>query len=185
MEAQTITPVRTAENVGQPISRELASRLMAGFRQKFPAEKPAVFIAKETIEKALEGFDNVSGIRFMYGIESVNNAESRILLLIPCNNTSTHLNIPNAIILPQGYMDSNGMRTSFEKTWQILYNHTLRYQTYFPELTYNQIMRGSFMGINSLLTLLQTKDCAGINFNFGFDDTQAEASAKTNPFLKP
>jgi len=184
METQTIVQKRAAEDVGQPISTELAAYLTNGFKQKFPDEKPVVFVAKETIMQAIEGLDNVSGIRFMYGYGSVNDAASRVLLLIPCNNTSTHLAIPNSIILPQGYMANTGKRVSFEKTWQLLYNHTARFTQYFPELAYHEIMRGTFMGINSLLTLLENEDCAGINFNFGYDDSLSIASARNRPVFQ-
>jgi hypothetical protein len=184
METQTIIQKRAAEDVGQPISTELAAYLTNGFKQKFPGEKPVVFIAKETVMKAIEGLDNVSGIRFMYGYESVNDAASRVLLLIPCNNTSTHLAIPNSIILPQGYMANTGKRIGFEKTWQLLYNHTARFTQYFPELAYHEIMRGTFIGINSLLTLLKNEDCAGINFNFGYDESLSMPSARNRPVFE-
>jgi len=184
METQTISTKRAAQDVGQRISREFADYLTGGFKHKFPAEKPAVFIAKETIMRAFEHLDNVSGIRFMYGYESADDAGSRVLLLIPCNNTSTHLDIPNSIILPQGYMAHNGKRVSFEKTWQLLYNHTSRFSNYFPGLAYNKIMRGSFIGINSLVALLEMEGCIGINFNFGYDDTIAEAPAKNKPVFE-
>jgi len=184
METQTIITKRAVEDVGQQISRELANYLINGFKQKFPEEKPVVFIGRETIMKALENLDNVSGIRFMYGYGSANDAASRVLLLIPCNNTSTHLAIPNSIILPQGYMASTGNRVSFEKIWQLLYNHTARFSKYLPELAYNKIMRGTFMGINSLVTLLESADCAGINFNFGYDQTMTEAGAQNRPVFE-
>jgi hypothetical protein len=184
MEAKTISTKRAAEDVGQQISKEFADYLVNGFKGKFPEETPSVFISRETIMQAIEGLDNVSGVRFMYGFESVNDAVSRLLLMIPCNNTSTHLAIPNSIILPQGYMAHNGTRVGFEKCWQLLYNHTARFSKYFPELTFNKIMRGTFIGVNSLLSLLETEGCTGIKFNFGYDDTMVEDSAKNRPVFE-
>lgn len=181
MELKKVMPKRAAEDVGERISRDTADKLINGFQEKFPTEKQTVFIAKDTILKAIEKLDNVSGIRFMYGFESDQDAESRVILLFPCNNTSTHLAVPNTMMLPEGYMAHNGKKVSFEKTWQILYNHTLRFGSLLPDLAFNQIMRGSFMGINSLLSLLESTDCTGINFTFGYDASVSEPAARNKP----
>jgi len=184
METQAISTKRVAEDVGQQISGDFADYLTNGFKKKFPEETPSVFITRDTIMRAIDGLDNVSGVRFMYGFESADDSRSRIVLMMPCNNTSTHRAIPNSIILPQGYMAHNGTRVSFEKTWQLLYNHTVRFSKYLPELPFNKIMRGTFMGINSLLTILEIEGCAGINFNFGYDDTIVEPSARNKPVFE-
>jgi len=184
METQTIVISRTAQDIGQPISREFAGYLTNGFKHNFPGETTSVFISRETILKAIENLDHVSGIRFMYGFEDANNPESRVVLLLPCNDTSVHKAIPNTIILNEGYMAHTGIKVEFKKTWQLLYNHVVRFGSYFPQLPYNRIMRGTFMGINSLLSLLQTDDCAGIQFSFGYDDTVADVSARNKPVFE-
>jgi hypothetical protein len=184
MKTETITRKRNAEDVGQKISLELADYLKNGFKQRFPEEKPAVFISKESILKAIENIGDLSGIRFMYGLGVANDPKSKVVIMIPCNNTSTHLPIPNSIMLPQGYMAHTGDVVSFENTWKILYNHTVHFNRYFAELPFNKIMRGSFMGINSLLSLISIEDCAGINFNFGYDETISEIPARNRPVFE-
>ncbi|MGY0037335.1 hypothetical protein [Pedobacter sp. NJ-S-72] len=175
METQTIATKRAAQDVGQRISEELSDYLKNGFKQKFPCEKSVVFVSKDAIMKSFEDPDQISGIRFMYGFENADDPESRVLLLMPCNITSTDLSIPNIIIEPQGYLNDKGNSVSLEKSWEILYNHTSRFSTYYPGQNFNKIMRGSFIGIRSLLALLNTEGCTGINFNFGYDDTVFEA----------
>ena len=181
MQTLTINTKRTAENVGQRISREYADRLINGFKQKFPNEKQLVFISKKTILNAIKQAENISGLRFMYGFDAMNDVDSRVILMVPCNNTSTQLAIPNSIILPEGYLTNKGTKLNFDKTWQVLYNHTLRFGKYFPEAAYNQIMRGSFIGINSLHTLLESEECIGINFNFGYDETIPDVASRNKP----
>ena len=185
METLTINTKRPAENVGRGLDREYADYLINGFKQKFPKEKSVLFIAKETIIKALEHLDDVSGIRFMYGYESVDNngirVLSRVLVLIPCNTTNL---IPNSIILPKGYITHNGTSVSFEKTKQILYNHAVHFARYFPDHDFNKVMRGAFMDINTLLSLLDIEDCTGINFNFGYDDSISDISLRNKPVFE-
>jgi hypothetical protein len=152
METQTIATKRAAQDVGQRISGKLSDYLKNGFKQKFPCEKSVVFVSKETILKSFEHPDQISGIRFMYGFENGGDPESRVLLLMPCNITSTDLSIPNIIVKPHGYLNNKGNRVSLEKSWEILYNHALRFSVYYPGQNFNKIMRGSFIGIRSLIS---------------------------------
>ncbi|MGZ3752206.1 MAG: hypothetical protein ACXVAU_13075 [Mucilaginibacter sp.] len=179
---------RAAEDEGQRITRDVADYLISGFKKKFPNEKPGVFISRETIMKAVAHLDNISGIRFMYGYESVKNSEStvlsRVLLLIPCSNSSTD-QIPNSIILPEGYITHTGVTLGFEKSKQVLYNHAVHFSRYFPGLDFNKIMRGTFFGINSLMSMLNIKDCVGVNFYFGYDDEVSDVPRKNKPVFEP
>lgn len=181
MKTQTIATKTAAQDVGQRISEELSNYLKNGFKQRFPDEKSDVFLSRETIMKSFEHLDEISGIRFMYGFENASDPESRVLLLMPCNITSTALSIPNIIVEPQGYFTDKGNRVSLEESWKILYNHTSRFSKYYPDQNFNKIMRGSFIGIRSLLSLLETDGCTGINFNFGYDDTISDISIKNKP----
>ena len=134
--------------------------------------------------KSFEDPDQISGIRFMYGFENAGDPESRVLLLMPCNITSTDLSIPNIILGPQGYLNDKGNSVSLEKSWEIFYNHTSHFSTYYPGQNFNKIMRGSFIGIRSLLALLNIEGCTGINFNFGYDDTILDISIKNKPVFE-
>ncbi|WP_152620380.1 hypothetical protein [Pedobacter lusitanus] len=184
MQTQTIATKRAAQDVGQRISVELSDYLKSGFKQRFPEEKTAVYLSKETILKSFEHSDKISGIRFMYGFENADDPESRVLLLMPCNITSMHLSIPNIMVEYKGYLTDKGTWVSLERSWELLYNHTLRFSAYYPHHNYNKIMRGSFIGIRSLLSLLDTEGCVGINFNFGYDDTISDISIKNKPVFE-
>ncbi|MFB9845025.1 hypothetical protein [Mucilaginibacter ginsenosidivorans] len=48
METAVKNVKRSAQDVVQGISRELADRLIGGFKQKFPGEQQTVFIARDT-----------------------------------------------------------------------------------------------------------------------------------------
>ncbi|QNK63540.1 hypothetical protein H7F33_03275 [Pedobacter sp. PAMC26386] len=184
MKTQTITTKRAAQDVGQRINEELADYLKNEFKQQFPAEKLVVFLTRETIMKSFDHLGDVSGIRFMYGLEKAGDSRSRVLLLIPCNTTSTNLNIPNIIVDPKGYINDRGTQVNLEKSWEILYNHTAHFTSYYPEHNYRKIMRGTFIGIRSLLSMLEIDGCEGINFHFGYDNTVSDISEKNRPVFE-
>lgn len=187
METVTLSKVQGIENAGQRISREYADYLINGFKQRFPSEKSRVFISNETISKAIEGIKDITGIRFMYGFESIIKdgvkALSRTIILVPCTNSFNN-DDADSIILPQGYITNTGEKVSFEKTKQLMYNHSIKFSKYFPTIKFNSIVRGGFVGINTLLSILETENSVGINFNFGYDDAVQDIQAKNKIVLE-
>src|SRR5687768_11516911 len=91
---------KPAAFTGEIIDNAYAGQLIQAFKERFPQETSRIFIKTSTILDAVSGLANVSGIRFMYGMESVDDPMSKVILLIPCNATSTHLAIPNTIVQP-------------------------------------------------------------------------------------
>jgi hypothetical protein len=186
METLTITSNQTVAIAGQTISREHADYLINGFKENFPNEKPTVFISKETLLKAASQIDNISGIRFMYGFEAVNNGEarvlSRMLVLKPCVNIAGEA-VPAAIALPE-YITDNGTIIDAEKSRRVLHNQTARFSRYFPNLGFDKIMRGVFISANSLFALVELHGCVGINFHFGYDEAISNAPERNKPVME-
>jgi hypothetical protein len=187
METLATSKVQGIENAGQIITREYADYLINGFKRRFPSEKSVVFISNETISKAIEGIKDITGIRFMYGFESIDKdgikVLSRTIILVPCAG-SLNNNDADSVVLPQGYITHTGKNVSFEKTKQLMYNHSIKFSKYFPNIEFNSIVRGGFVGINTLLSILETENSVGINFNFGYDDVIQDYQAKNKIVLE-
>lgn len=177
---------RPAELTGEIIDSAYALQLIQGFRQKFPSEVSSVFIESATIFNAVKDLPNVSGIRFMYGMESVDDPTSKVILLIPCDTTSAHRPIPNTIVQPQGYLNNRGERVSLKRTWQVLYNHAVHTASLLPAIKFRKIFRGVFFGMDSLKSLLQEYTHAhGIHYHFGWDDFTPGLDAQHKAVLHP
>ena len=99
---------KPAELTGEIIDNAYALQLINGFKEKYPEEVSTILIESSIILNAVKNLSNVSGIRFMYGMESVNDPASKVLLIMPCNATSTHQLIPNVIVQPNGYLNNRG-----------------------------------------------------------------------------
>jgi len=153
------------EQVGEFISESFYKELTENFQQKFPTEIRSVTLNRMAVETAMSG-ENVSGIKFMNGLEDANDPSSRILVLIPCNYTVT-ASLPNSIINQYGFMTNTGEIISLERTWQVLFNHVLNFKKLDPEMSYTKINRGSFMGRVRLGEFLNATDCHNFIYHFG------------------
>lgn len=177
---------KPAEFTGDIINNDYAHQLIWAFKEKFPEENSLISIETSTILDSVNGLANVSGIRFMYGMESVDDPMSKVILLIPCNATSTHLPIPNTIVQPHGYLNNRGERVGLKRTWELLYNHAIHFSRLLPELQFNKIARGAFFGIQSLKNLLQEYTNAhALHYHFGWDNAVPHAALQHKPVLQP
>lgn len=187
METVTISTQRSIENAGHEISRAHADYLTEGFKLKFPKETQSVFISKETIMQSVSSLDNVVGLHFMYGYKAIDvngvKTLSRILVLIPCKEREDSERI-DLIFLPNGYYTNTGEKLSVEQTKLVLYNHAVHFAKYFSGSDFNKVIKGAFIGINSLIELLGAENCAGINFKFGFDARIDDVTLKNKPTLE-
>ena len=122
----------------------------------------------------------------MYGMESVDDPMSKVILLIPCNATSTHLAIPNTIVQPEGYLNNKGERVGLKRTWELLYNHAVHFSRLLPAVPFNKIVRGVFFGIQSLKTLLQEyTNAPALHYHFGWDNSLPQTAVQHKPVLQP
>ncbi|MET3501739.1 hypothetical protein ABIC45_003351 [Mucilaginibacter rubeus] len=154
------------DQVGEFISESFYLELTENFHQKFPTEVKSVMLSRTAVETVLSG-ENVSGIKFMNGLEDANDPSSRMLVLIPCNYTIT-ASLPNSIINQHGFMTNTGEVISLERTWQVLFNHVLNYKKLDPVMAYTQINRGSFLGRVRLIETLDAVDCDQFIYHFGY-----------------
>jgi|GEM_PF-1700187 len=186
MQNQNVTRKRPAELTGELIDKEYALQLITAFKEKFPGEVAELFVETSTVFNAVKNLSNVSGIRFMYGMESADDPASKVILLIPANNTSTHLDIPNSVVQPEGYLNHRGERVSLKRTWQLLYNHAVHYARLQPDFNFRKIVRGAFFGIDSLKSLLlEFTQAHGLHYHFGFDEGIAASPLQHKPVLHP
>jgi hypothetical protein len=177
---------RPAELVGEIIDSNYALQLILGFKETFPGEISVISIKSSTIFNSVKGIPNVSGIRFMYGMGSADDPASKVILLIPCNNTSTSLPVPNTIVQPEGYLNNEGERVSLKRTWELLYNHAVHYAQLQPEMKFKKIFRGAFFGIGSLTSLLKIDtEAHSVNYHFGFDENITDTSFQHKAVLNP
>jgi hypothetical protein len=181
-----VSAKKPAELTGEIIDNAYALQLINGFNEKYPGEVSTILIESSTIFNAVKDLSNVSGIRFMYGMESANDPASKVLLLMPCNATSTRQLIPNVIVQPHGYLNNRGERVSLKSTWELLYNHAVHYAPLLPEVKFHKIVRGAFFGIDSLKALLQEyTNAPALHFHFGLDKTVADPALQHIPVLEP
>ena len=177
---------RSAELVGEIIDSNYAQQLIREFKKTYPGEVTVISIESKTIFNSVKDIPNVSGIRFMYGMGSVDDPTSKVILLIPCNNTSTHLPVPNTIVQPEGYLNNKGERVGLKRTWELLYNHAVHYAQLQPEMKFKQIFRGAFFGIDSLTSLLKSHtEAHSVNYHFGFDGNITDPSLQHKAVLNP
>lgn len=182
----SVSSRKPAELVGEIIDHAYAEELIQSFKETFPSATSTVFMEASTIWEAVSGLVNVSGIRFMYGMESADDPKSTVVLLIPCNATSTHLAIPNVIAQPNGYLNNRGERIGLKRTFELLYNHAVYYSRLLPEVPFKKIVRGAFFGIQTLRSLLQEyTNAPALQYHFGWDNTVAEAGLRHKPVLQP
>jgi len=168
---QTATPAarKPAAFIGEYISRDYYEYLIEGYDNQHPTEQKSVFIAKATILAALDEFPTASGLRFMYGLKAGDQESSRTIVLMACNDTSTDRLLPNLIMAPEGYLIDSGEKTAFRECREMLSRYVRRMHSLMPEQPVKIIPRSCFYGINSLKALLQQKDCAGVNYHFGYN----------------
>ncbi|MFB0499344.1 hypothetical protein [Mucilaginibacter sp. NFR10] len=153
------------DRVGEFISESFYQELTENFQQKFPTEVKSVMLSRKVVETVLNA-ENVSGIKFMNGLEDANDPSSRMLVLIPCNYTVT-ASLPNSIINQHGFMTNTGEVISLERTWQVLFNHVLNFKKLDPTMAYTQINRGSFMGREILTELVCSTKVNNLVYHFG------------------
>ncbi len=168
------------QNVGEFISESTFLNLSNDFVIKYPNEIPSVTISKDVIEDLLAK-DDISGIRFMYGINDVDDPASRLIVLMPCNYTMSGT-IPNIVFDKDGFQINSGEKISFDKTWQVLFNHVTRYRKIDNITSYTKIIRGCFFGKKSLLKLLSQTEENKIIFHFGYD---SDTLIPFQPILQP
>lgn len=165
---------------GEFITESYYHELVRNFNSKFPSEVASVMISKAVIETALSG-NNVSGIKFMNGLENAHDPSSRMLVLIPGNFT-TNNNLPNSVINKSGFLTNNGTVISLERTWEVLFNHVLNYKTLDSDMHYTRINRGSFLGRERLLTLVNDSNCNDFIYHFGY---VIEDNLPYKPIIQP
>jgi hypothetical protein len=166
MKHEILTTQISPEQVGEFISESFYQELTENFQQKFPSEVRSVMLSRLAVETVLSG-ENVSGIKFMNGLNDANDPSSRMLVLIPCNYTVT-ASLPNSIINQHGFITNTGEIISLERTWQVLFNHVLNFKKLDPEMGYTKINRGAFMGKVLLTEFLTATTCNSIIYHFGY-----------------
>ncbi|MEO6524020.1 MAG: hypothetical protein ABIN91_20215 [Mucilaginibacter sp.] len=162
--------------VGEFRSQQECAHLTANFRKSFPDEITSVNIKRSVIQNLLDN-ENVSGIRFMYGLGDKNDAASRVIILMPCNFTMQG-NIPNVIFNKSGFYTHNGDMISLDDACGKQVNHVFRMKSQNPEIAYTKILRGYFLGKAGLLELINRVTDEYVSYNFGYDIT-------SNSTLKP
>lgn len=157
---------KPAQNVGDFISYDYYRYLVDGFAQTHPTEEKSVFVPREFILETLDRVPHVSGLRFVYG-----HADSRTVVLMACDDTSTDRILPHLILVPKGYLTHTGERLSIDRCWELFDNYVNRMCALMPEAPRKEIPRACFYGIESLKSLLDTVGCTGIRLHFGYNPT--------------
>lgn len=153
--------------VGQFISQSECQLLKNNFKTSFPNESTSVNIKRSVLLQLLND-ENVSGLRFMYGLADMDDASSRAIILMPCN-FNMQSGIPNVIFNKNGFFDHLGNILSLDQVCAKQLNHVLKLKQSYPEVAYTKIVRGSFMGKASLLNLLESVTDEYITYHFGYD----------------
>jgi hypothetical protein len=186
MQQQNVTSKKPVKLTGEIISDAYALQLISEFKEIFPEEVATISIGSTIIFNAVKDLPNVSGIRFMYGMESADDPASKVILLMPCNTTSIHQLIPNVIVQPHGYLNNRGERVSLKRTWELLYNNAVHYAPLLSGVKFHKIVRGAFFGIDSLKALLQEyTNAPALHYHFGWDKTVSDTALQHIPVLQP
>ena len=170
MNQQVAMQARSAEHIGEIISKGTALELMQNFSTAFPKEIGGLPMDASLISKCVQGLSNVAGIRFLYGLETPGDPKSKIILLVPCSLPKSAVPLPNSIIQPEGYFNHRGERIPLKRCWELLYNHAVHFSSYMPDVKFHRITRGIFFGIASLNELISFHpETTTLWYHFGFD----------------
>lgn len=182
----SVNEPRLKQFVGELIEKEYAQELILKQREFFPSMISSFIIPVSILQMIREDSVNISGIRFMYAMEEAGNPKSAMLLLMPCNTTSMEKAIPNAIVQPLGYFNHKGERISLKKTWEYLYNHAVYMSQQQSSVPFRKIVRGAFLGIESLHSLMyEYSNSNSLLYNFGYDSEAKEGINPHKPVLIP
>jgi hypothetical protein len=166
IKATAITKIEP-QCIGGFINPDRYQELTQNFRSSFSGEVASVTITKSAMQAVLSDVE-VSGIRFMNGLEDANDPASRILVLIPGNYTSAG-SLPNVIVKAEGFLTNKGNNISLEQTWEVLFNHVLNFKRIDAGAHYTKINRGSFLGRNLLTELVNKTKGDHLIYHFGYD----------------
>jgi hypothetical protein len=173
---QTTEWCRIPQTIGSCISHDYYQYLIKGYAEQHPTEQKSAFIPREFILETLEKFPVVTGLRFMYGQKEGADPGSRTIVLMACDNASADRHVPNIILRPKGYLTDTGDRVSLDECWDLLTRHVDRMCSLMPEQNRKTVPRGCFFGINIMKQLLDTPDCAGIQYHFGYNSVPKNPS---------
>lgn len=159
-----------AVDVGTFISKALFKTLKNNFKYAFPGTASSFIMNKQLIEKVLQASDQMTGIRFMFGLEDPLNPNSVRLMLVPCASDENNDINSMALVSNQGYFDHLGQRYSLFQTVEMISNFVHNLVKRDRHLTYKTTTRGSFFGLNSLAELIHHEECQYVLFHFGLND---------------
>ena len=192
MQPLTTQGSRSARFVGGPISKDYFKMLTDGYKSVHPGEQSTVFISKEFILETLRQLPDISGLRFIYGINQGAEPSSRTIVIVPCNDSSADKPIPNLLFLRNGYLTSDGQRLQSAQCWELFTRYVDRMQQLLPDARRNDIPRACFFGIHILEQMLTDENCAGIVYHFGYDPDKdplalryQAALVAVDPFMIP
>ncbi|UOY05447.1 hypothetical protein L0P88_16005 [Muricauda sp. SCSIO 64092] len=152
---------KNLQKVGQFISRNEGEFMIKEYRKKGGAEKNRFFIHKDCIRKTLECCENVSGIKFMFGMTDLKDSDSKSLFLFPYNQFEGKIS-RDSIIPKNGYLNHSGLRFSIAETMEQVACH-IKYRMDNDRMGYKEVPRYVFFGKDSLNDLISTDNCEGVN----------------------
>ncbi|MEM6643463.1 MAG: hypothetical protein AAF616_10820 [Bacteroidota bacterium] len=167
-----------AKNAGSLISEELFNCLSQNYAIHLPNHLRTLVFDKSLLLRTLKTSDQVTGIRFTYGLSDIKNIYSTKVLLVPCTSNVYYDQIP--LVLNQHYLDHEGNQYSIERVAEMIYNFVIHSVEKENFSSYERINRGSFFGAHSLDLLLTESNCKYIQFNFGMDNKKI-----LHPILNP
>lgn len=153
--------------VGSFIDKNDYLMMKKKFNEKGITEKSQFFIKKDHILDTLNYSQDVSGIKFTFGLKDTNDPNSKSLFLFPCNLFEGEITM-NSIVPKNGFINHQGERYDISETMRQVGCH-IKHRMKVTYTPYKEIPRLVFFGKDSLLELLATKDCYGLNAYMGID----------------
>ncbi|MBX2846473.1 MAG: hypothetical protein KTR13_09705 [Saprospiraceae bacterium] len=167
------------KKIGTYISVELYHCLKQNYQENFPTLLEQVFIQKALITDLLEKSDEITGIRFMYGLKDLKNPNSLTVFLIPCTSLTSQFFQTQALLSQYGYFDQSGNKHTLPALAEMLHQYVKYIDQFDGSLPYREIIRGNYYGKDALNDLLSQEDCSGLIFHFGAE------GQKIAPILQP
>ncbi|MGV3594041.1 MAG: hypothetical protein ACO1NK_02255 [Sediminibacterium sp.] len=164
----------TLSHIGSLIEKAEASLLKESFKAKYKDQVNLISITKDLILKIFNKNPDSCGIKFLYGMTSVDDSYSKFIMLVPCIS-SVDNSRPIPKIDADGFYTNTGSRIELIQAWESLCNYVKYMREVDNELGFEDVSRSCFFGKESLNQLLNIKGMEGINYFFGYDDfTQLE-----------
>ena len=156
------------KTIGGKITSDYALSFKAGFQKQLAGHPFEVLIAPDTLRTVLNSSNQLTGIRFIYGLVP-ETGEFNVIL-----TPSTHTSVPfsknsKPIVSNSGYLNHHAERYGIKDCARSMAQFIAHINRLQSSWNFREITRGAFFGKETLETLLASDGIDSIRFELGLE----------------